>query len=82
MIMDVSIDIRVATSLAIGVICGFLLWIQKRKWSRLPPGPFGLPIVGYIPFLSRKSFLDFIRISKIYKSNIISMRLGSDLAVM
>ena len=79
-ITEFAIDNKVALSLAIATICGYL--IQRQKWSKLPPGPLGLPILGYIPFISLYSHRDFVRLSKYYKSNIISVRLGSDLAVM
>ncbi|XP_076330670.1 cytochrome P450 2U1-like [Tachypleus tridentatus] len=64
------------TVLSATCILLFLRWFLRRQHQKFPPGPFGLPIVGYLPFLSKKPFLDFIDLSKKY-GNVFSFRGGS-----
>lgn len=52
-----------------------------RRDSRLPPGPTGWPIVGYIPFLKNEPHLDFIGLAKVY-GKVFSLRLGPNDAIM
>ncbi|GFQ73968.1 hypothetical protein TNCT_450211 [Trichonephila clavata] len=52
-------------------ICAFLVAYKignliKRLRSNFPPGPIGLPIVGYLPFLSENTHLDLIELGKKY----------------
>ncbi|KAL1236539.1 Cytochrome P450 1A2 [Trichinella spiralis] len=67
-------------SLAV-VICilviGFsLLWWTCRGGGKLPPGPFGLPIVGYMPWLGSKMNLTLTRLWEQY-GDVYSIRVGS-----
>ncbi|XP_052747017.1 cytochrome P450 306a1-like [Bicyclus anynana] len=47
-----------------------LIWVLLKKWNQwkdLPPGPWGLPIVGYLPFLDRHyPHLSLTELSKQY----------------
>ncbi|GFV68980.1 cytochrome P450 2F3 [Trichonephila clavipes] len=58
-------------------ICVFLSkvikWFEVRKKG--PPGPIGLPFVGYLPFLGKESHKTFWNLSKKY-GNIMSVYLG------
>ena len=50
-----------------------IYWYRRPK--KFPPGPRGLPFVGYLPFLSKKVECDVRKISD-KLGPIISMRLG------
>ncbi|GBO23700.1 Cytochrome P450 18a1 [Araneus ventricosus] len=60
-------------------ILTFLLsiWlISNKNHKKYPPGPSGLPIVGYYPFLTEKPYVKLTELSKIY-GPVYSVRLGS-----
>lgn len=45
----------------------FIWQSSKKLRPPLPPGPWGLPILGYLPFLNRNaSFLSFHQLSRRY----------------
>ena len=44
-------------------------------WNKLPPGPIGVPILGYVPFLKKFPYLQFTELSKVYGS-VCTLRLG------
>ena len=59
----------VASSLAI------LFYIWRKTTSRLPPGPFGLPVLGYLPFLGKELHSDFATLAKRF-GPIYTLQLG------
>ncbi|KAL1140657.1 hypothetical protein AAG570_000587 [Ranatra chinensis] len=56
-----------------------LLWVWCR--CRLPPGPLGLPLVGYLPFLGPEAHLHFSRLSAKF-GPVFSLRLGAQFVVV
>ncbi|XP_018057725.1 PREDICTED: probable cytochrome P450 305a1 [Atta colombica] len=68
----------------LAILTVFLIIFVLRKRAKYPPGPFPWPIFGnryYLEKLTRKfggQYLAFLELSKIYNSNIISLRLGTD----
>ncbi|GFS68054.1 hypothetical protein NPIL_95471, partial [Nephila pilipes] len=43
------------------------IWLTSGKSSKKHlPGPTGLPIVGYIPFMTKKPYIKFTELSKTY----------------
>ncbi|GFT37915.1 cytochrome P450 2J2 [Nephila pilipes] len=53
----------------------------KRIRSNFPPGPIGIPIFGYMPFLSEDLHLDLIKLGEKY-GDVFSVRLGSQTIVI
>jgi ecdysteroid 25-hydroxylase len=52
------------------------LYAQKLQ-KRRPPGPIGIPILGYLPFIDpKKPYETFAKLSSKY-GNIFSVQLGS-----
>ncbi|XP_035208263.1 vitamin D 25-hydroxylase-like [Stegodyphus dumicola] len=71
------------TPILIGILLSVItlhLWYGRRRY-RLPPGPIGVPLLGYLPFLERESFLTFKKLSEKY-GNIFSLYLGRSLVVV
>ncbi|KRZ67594.1 C-terminal-binding protein [Trichinella papuae] len=62
------------------VICilliAWLLWWTCRNGGKSPPGPFGLPIVGYMPWLGSKMNLTLTKLWEQY-GDVYSIRVGS-----
>lgn len=68
-------DASVFTAVVVGLFVILLLkWMFIK--DRRPPGPWGLPLLGYIPFLSRLPHLDLQRLAQKY-GDVFSIRLGS-----
>ncbi|XP_011861919.1 PREDICTED: cytochrome P450 18a1 [Vollenhovia emeryi] len=76
-----SIGIPAIYLLLIALLVGKLVFDRIRKIRHLPPGPWGLPICGYIPFIKDDLHLCYDRLAKKYGS-VFSVRLGSELAVV
>jgi len=76
---------RVEVSYTLLVFVGVLLMVRCVQWLRyvrtLPPGPWGLPIFGYLPFIKRDVHLMYSELAKKYGS-MFSARLGTQLVVV
>ncbi|KAG8194957.1 hypothetical protein JTE90_021418 [Oedothorax gibbosus] len=57
----------------------FVTVLVKRR--NFPPGPWGWPVIGYLPYMSQDAHLDFIRIGKKY-GDVFSVTLGSNTVVV
>ncbi|XP_041976934.1 cytochrome P450 306a1 [Aricia agestis] len=58
-------------------VLGFWICKKMNEWKSLPPGPWGLPILGYLPFMDRhKPHLTLTNLSKVYGS-IYGLSMGS-----
>lgn len=76
-----AIRLPVATALLTFILCGLLMLKSlisnslKRKEKPLPPGPTGVPILGYLPFIRKPFHIAFKELSEQY-GPIIRLRLG------
>ncbi|XP_057811453.1 labd-13Z-ene-9,15,16-triol synthase, chloroplastic-like [Salvia miltiorrhiza] len=70
-------------SLAMSVVVASILWFKTFSWNRdpLPPGPRGVPILGYLPFMSTNMLQHLTHLSHQY-GPIYKLRLGTKLAVV
>ncbi|XP_013413728.1 cytochrome P450 2J2 [Lingula anatina] len=57
------------------------VFVRGRKKNNLPPGPWGLPLVGVLPFLGRDPQLTLMEWAKIY-GNIFTVKMGTTTAVI
>uniref|UniRef100_A0A1I8M232 Cytochrome P450 n=2 Tax=Musca domestica TaxID=7370 RepID=A0A1I8M232_MUSDO len=69
--------------ISILTIISFLQWVVNlyRELRRLPPGPWGLPVIGYLLFMGSEKHTRFMELAKKYGS-LFSTRLGSQLTVV
>ncbi|KAH8385475.1 hypothetical protein KR093_007931 [Drosophila rubida] len=60
-----------------------LQWLlgHYRELRKLPPGPWGLPVIGYLLFMGSEKHTRFMELAKRYGS-LFSTRLGSQLTVV
>ncbi|XP_054720549.1 cytochrome P450 2J4-like [Uloborus diversus] len=58
-----------------------LVYFISRKKRNLPPGPYGVPYLGYLPFLGKKPHETLTRLSKKY-GTVFSLNLGHSLVVV
>ncbi|XP_035221804.1 cytochrome P450 18a1-like, partial [Stegodyphus dumicola] len=69
------------TTAAVLILTGLLFYIWNKN-RRLPPGPWGLPFIGYYPYISNQPYKVLYKLSKKY-GNVISFRtLGGNLVIV
>ncbi|CAI0413601.1 unnamed protein product [Linum tenue] len=69
-------------SIAILVSAGlYFLTLRRKQRAPLPPGPTGLPLVGYLPFLGTHLHREFTALAATY-GPIYSLRLGRKLCMV
>ncbi|CAI9093815.1 OLC1v1029395C1 [Oldenlandia corymbosa var. corymbosa] len=72
--------------LAVSILIVSIFWyltviFKKREKTLLPPGPWGLPIVGYLPFLTPNLHTQFTELAHRY-GPIFKLKLGNKLCVV
>lgn len=81
---DIS-DVRSTLLFFVGILSLtlFVQWLYNtyKQIKKLPPGPWGLPVLGYLAFIGNEKHTSFMELSKIYGS-IFSARLGRQLTVV
>ncbi|GIY90664.1 cytochrome P450 2J6 [Caerostris darwini] len=72
---------RYTVDLLVGVVAALCCigWLKREK--NLPPGPIGLPVVGYLPFLGNEAYLTLHNLTHKY-GPIFSFYLGRKLVVV
>ncbi|XP_035232455.1 cytochrome P450 2J5-like isoform X1 [Stegodyphus dumicola] len=58
-----------------------IYWILQGRGGRNPPGPIGLPFIGYYPFMSSKPYLFLDKLAQTY-GPVYSLKLGSQYVVV
>ncbi|KAM0069837.1 putative cytochrome P450 [Helianthus debilis subsp. tardiflorus] len=76
-----NLDQLACTILTISVPILVILWYKWMGTTPLPPGPYGLPVVGYLPFLGNNIHERFTVMAHKY-GPIFSLRLGTKLHVV
>ncbi|CAN8012947.1 unnamed protein product, partial [Ixodes pacificus] len=69
------------TLVSVVILVAVAVWVrktrkQKQAAAMSPPGPWGLPLLGYLPFLGKKHHIFFRDLSCKY-GPVISVRLGA-----
>ncbi|XP_042052885.1 labd-13Z-ene-9,15,16-triol synthase, chloroplastic-like [Salvia splendens] len=80
--MDSIILGCVVVSLAIVVASILICWYKSKHGGKYPPGPRGIPILGYLPFMSSRNMLQQLADLSQQYGPIYKLRLGSKLAVV
>ena len=59
-------NFSIITLVSLFVILVQNIYETHRQRRRLPPGPTGLPLVGYLPFIGKDSHKDIAKLSQKY----------------
>ncbi|CAL1375634.1 unnamed protein product [Linum trigynum] len=80
---DISAYYFLVTAIPLLLSTGLLLsrFLRRQKQAPLPPGPTGLPLVGYLPFLGTHLHREFTALAATY-GPIYSLRLGRKLCMV
>ncbi|CAL1375623.1 unnamed protein product [Linum trigynum] len=79
---SISANYFIVTAILLVLSTGLLLsHFLRRKQAPLPPGPTGLPLVGYLPFLGPHLHREFTALAATY-GPIYSLRLGTKLCAV
>ncbi|XP_035204425.1 cytochrome P450 18a1-like [Stegodyphus dumicola] len=75
-----KIDSNVVLLLII-LLCTIIYLYGTKKKYKLPPGPIGLPILGYLPFLGKEPHKTLSALAKKY-GNVFGLYFGRQYAVV
>ena len=74
-------DLFVPLAVFLGLLWIYWIYRQLRRNSKLPPGPWGLPIVGIIPFIKKEFHLFLFDNKKVY-GDLFSLSMGQETIVV
>jgi hypothetical protein len=80
--MDEYTALISSSLLLVGASCIAVFWFLQRRGQPLPPGPRGVPVLGFLPWIDPKApYLTLTRLTKVY-GPIYSLKLGSMFTVV
>lgn len=72
----------VACNYVLSAVVAFAIYkLLTRETRNVPPGPWGVPFLGYMPFFGKFSHKDCVQLAEKYGS-VFSVKLGPNNAVM
>ncbi|XP_070568876.1 cytochrome P450 2U1-like isoform X2 [Ptychodera flava] len=64
------------------ILSAFLVFLYKAKQKSLPPGPWGLPVIGCLPLLDKSApFKSMVKLTEKF-GNVYSLQMGSTMVVV
>ena len=60
----------------------FYFWRKIRENSKLPPGPYGLPILGYLPFVNSQNPQKSMQELSLKYGDVFSLQMGQIFCVV
>lgn len=80
--MDEYTALISSSLLLVGASCIAAFWFLQLRGSPVPPGPRGVPVLGFLPWIDPKApYLTLTRLAKVY-GPIYSLKLGSMFTVV
>ena len=79
--LDDGVLVRAIVALLVTSFTFLLFQRRSKKLKNLPPGPRGLPVLGYVPFLGGDLHKEFTKLAGVY-GPIFKLRLGNKLCVV
>ncbi|KAL1547503.1 labd-13Z-ene-9,15,16-triol synthase, chloroplastic-like [Salvia divinorum] len=75
-------DSIILGSLVVSLVVATIFWYKSNHAGKSPPGPRGIPILGYLPFMSSRNMLQQLADLSQQYGPIYKLRLGSKQAVV
>lgn len=80
-LVDALLNSTVLLSIGALTLLGYWFYTQWVTFRSYPAGPWGLPVVGYLPFLGPKAYQTLVELGHKY-GNVFSIRLGEIVAIV
>ncbi|KAK7112800.1 cytochrome P450 1A1-like [Littorina saxatilis] len=76
-----EMQVTAALLLAVSMLMVVLLFLFNKDSSKRPPGPRGVPVMGYLPFFDKEAHLTFTKLRETY-GDVLSLSFGAWPAVV